>query len=91
MRREIMSGRRAATASVAAVHPVGLDEHRDSSVVGHDSVVLVPVLLGAAGSGEDLTQQDAPALSVDVFERIVGADQLGRSFYSIAIRRGSHW
>lgn len=40
--------------SVGAVRPFGLDEYGDTALLGHDAVVHFPVVMGAAGGGEDV-------------------------------------
>ena len=48
----------------------------------HHPVVGVPVVVGAAGCGEDLTKDHPQPLIVHVGMRVVGSDQLGGPFDS---------
>ena len=44
------------------------------------SVVGIPVVVRSPGGGEDLTEQEAKPVGIDVGTRVVGADQLGGTF-----------
>ncbi len=69
-------GRAAFVSSVVAVHALGLDHHGNAPFDGHGAVVLVPVIVGAAGRFEDDAQQEAQAFTVHPFERIVWTGEL---------------
>ena len=58
---------------------IGGDRHRCSPLVPHRSVVVVPILVGAAGCGEDRPKQKSQPIVVDAGMWIVRADQLRRS------------
>jgi hypothetical protein len=64
----------------SAVDTSWRDERCGSPFGSHDAVVFVPVLMGPAGGGEDLPQQQPEPLSVHPVDGVIGADQLGVAF-----------
>ena len=65
---------------MAGVDPVGADERGGSAFLGHGPVVGVPVVVLAAGGGEDLRGQQAESFGVEPGMGIVRPGQLGVSF-----------
>ena len=54
------------------------DEDDHTPLVAHRPVVLVPVIVAAAGRGEGLPQEQSAAFVVDAVEGVVGAGELYR-------------
>src|SRR5580692_4640670 len=46
----------------------------------HDPVVFVPVVMRAAGGGEDLAAQQSQAFGIDAVRHVVGPDDPGPAF-----------
>ena len=55
------------------------EEYGGSSLLGHDAVIGVPVVVRAAGGREDVAEQGPQALAVDFGMRVVGTENLGVS------------
>src|SRR5688572_20511027 len=72
---------RAVSAGVG-VDPTGGDEHGGAAFLAHRPVVGVPVVVLAAGSREDLPQQDPQPLVVHLGTGVVGTYQLGAALDS---------
>ena len=51
------------------------------ALLGHDAVKGVPVVMRAAGGGEDVPEKDSELLGVEVRLRIVGTDKRHRTFH----------
>ena len=60
----------------AAVDPLWLDQYDGSALLGHDPVILFPVVVAAAGGDEHFAQQQPQPLGVDSRIRVVRPDQL---------------
>src|SRR5271165_5085518 len=78
--RQASRGTSSCPCSSVGVDPVWADEHGGSAFLGHGSVVGVPVVVLAAGSGEDLSEQQAESFGVEPGLGIVRPGQLGVSF-----------
>ena len=61
-----------------AVDPIDADQHSGASLLGHGAVVRIPVVMGAAGRREDLAQQKAEPLGIELRVCIIGSDELAR-------------
>jgi hypothetical protein len=59
-----------------AVDPIRPDEHGGPAFFGHDPVVLVPVVMLAAGSGEDLATELPQAFSIKPRLGVIGPDEI---------------
>jgi uncharacterized membrane protein len=71
----VIAGCWLATRSVA-VDASGNDEHSGAVVGEHDAVVLVPIVVAAAGGHEDLAQEQPQPVGVEPGARVVGSDDL---------------
>jgi hypothetical protein len=58
-------------------------------LIAHGLVVGVPVVVGAAGSGEDLAEEESELLMVDALVWVVGADQGCGSFDGGPLQAGA--
>src|SRR5271170_3681249 len=75
---------------MAGVDPIWADEHGGAAFPGHGPVVGVPVVVLAAGSGEDLSEQQAKPFGAGPGSGIVRPGRLGVSFdCRTASRRGT--
>src|SRR5438445_6852718 len=63
-----------------AVDPVGREQNGSTTLLGHGMVVLSPVIVLAARTGENLTQQLSDPGRVEPVDGVVGAGQRDRPF-----------
>src|SRR4051794_12253742 len=69
-----------ASGAAVGVDPVGPDEHRGPTLLGHHPVEDVPVVVGAASRHEDVSQQAGDGGRVEAVESVVRSDQRGWPF-----------
>lgn len=56
------------------------DQHGRAPLFAHHPVVGVPVVVGSTGRGEDVAEHNPESLVIDVRVRVIGSDQLRRTF-----------
>ena len=67
-------------ASGIRVHPIHLYQHRGAPFLGHDPVVCLPIVVRAAGSGEDVPQKLGNAGRIKSLKGIIGAGERRLAF-----------
>ena len=68
--------------SAVAVDRLGRDQHGDAALPRPSRGRTRPVVVGAARRGEDLAEEQPHSLGVEAVVRVVGPDELGRSFHA---------
>src|SRR4051812_70488 len=63
-----------------AVDSVGADEHRCPALLGHHSVILVPVVVFTAGCDEDRSKQQPQPFGVQPGLGVIRSGELGSPF-----------
>src|SRR5206468_815703 len=82
-------GLSARSVSGGPVDALRFDEYGNPAFCGHHAVVLVPIVVGAAGGDEDVAQQKAKAFSIDPVERVVGTHELNRALHAYPLPTGA--
>jgi hypothetical protein len=92
MKRQTSPGSRVSdpTDLAIGIHPSRSDEHRNSPLLGHDTIVGVPVVVRPASRREDPPQQQPQSLRINVGMRIVRASKFCTPFHGHPLPTNSH-